>query len=149
MHSDRIYPSLLRLLKATLLIWVVVLIPMPGCGGDIEQEIEHLLHFIEKSGCTFIRNSRAYSATEARDHIENKYEYVKRWVKKTEDSIKYAATKSSMTGKSYLIRCNGRDRPSAEWLQDELNRIRKQRNKSSEEDGPLKSLPRNTLQPER
>lgn len=127
MHSDRIYPSLLRLLKATLLIWVVVLIPMPGCGGDMEQEIEHLLHFIEESGCTFIRNSRAYSATEARDHIENKYEYVKRWVNKTEDFIKYTATKSSITGRQYLIRCDGRDQLSAVWLQMELEKIRKQR----------------------
>ena len=145
MHPDRIYPSLFRRLGAAVLIIWAVLIPLPGYGADMEQEIQHLLHYIETSGCTFIRNNKEYSETEARKHIENKYEYVKRWVKKTEDSIKYAATKSSMTGKSYLIRCNGRDRPSAEWLQDELNRIRKQRNKSSEEDGPLESLPRNTL----
>jgi len=92
----------------------------------MEQEIDHLLHFIEESGCVFIRNSKEYNATEARDHIENKYEYIKWWVKKTEDFIKYAATKSSMTGKPYLIRCDGRARASAEWLQEELNRIRAQ-----------------------
>jgi hypothetical protein len=148
MRSDRSYSLLLRLILAAPFIAWAVLIPAPGHGG-MEQEIDHLLNFIEESGCMFIRNSKEYKATEARDHIENKYAYIKRWVKKTEDFIKYAATKSSMTGKSYLIRCNGRDRPSAEWLQDELNRIRKQRNKFSEEDGPLKSLPRNTLQPDR
>jgi len=125
MQPDRMYPSFpTRFGSAIFIIWIV-LIPSPVCGSDLDREINHLLHYIETSGCVFVRNNKEYNATEARDHIENKYEYVKRWVKTTEDFIEYAATKSSITGKPYLIRCDGCNQPSAKWLQTELERRRK------------------------
>jgi len=106
-----------------LLFCAVLGRPAPGCAG-MAQEIDHLLFYIEESGCVFIRNNKEYSAAEARDHIENKYAYVKRWVEKTEDFINYAATKSSITGEPYLTRCHGSELPSSQWLQVELQKFR-------------------------
>ena len=80
------------------------------------QEINHLLQYIENSSCTFIRNGKAYNSAEARAHIQKKYDYFKVRVKTTEDFVKYAATKSSMSGKPYKVRCNGLEILCAEWL---------------------------------
>ena len=85
-----------------------------------ENEIQHLLAFISDSGCTFIRNNDEHPSTKAKSHIERKYNYVKSRVSSTEDFIKYAATKSSMSGKHYMVRCNGEKQASSQWLLDEL-----------------------------
>ncbi len=91
---------------------------------DVNQEIEHLLQYMESSGCTFIRNGRESNSAKARAHIQKKYNYIKKRVKTTEDFIKYSATKSSMSGKPYKIRCSGKEIPVADWLDAELRRIR-------------------------
>jgi len=85
-----------------------------------ENEIKHLLAFIADSGCTFIRNNDEYPSIKAKSHIERKYNYVKSRVSSTEDFIKYAATKSSMSGKHYMVSCSGDKTASSQWLLDEL-----------------------------
>jgi len=92
--------------------------------ADMQDEIQHLLRFIESSGCEFERNGTVYDSKEARSHIERKYDYIESRVDETEDFIKYAATKSSMSGKKYQATCNGKKQASAEWLHDELSRYR-------------------------
>ncbi len=92
--------------------------------ADMQDEIQHLLRFVESSGCEFGRNGTVYDSQEARSHIERKYDYIKSRVDETEDFIKYAATKSSMSGKKYQVTCNGKQQTSAEWLHDELSRYR-------------------------
>ncbi len=91
-----------------------------------ENEIQHLLKFIASSGCTFIRNHSEYSANKAKSHLETKYNYVKSRIASTEDFIKYAATKSSMSGKHYMVLCNGNRNTSSKWLINELANYRKQ-----------------------
>jgi len=87
----------------------------------VEQETEHLLNYIENSGCLFIRNGSEYSSAEARSHIQRKYNHVKKKVDSTEQVIKYAATESSWSGKPYSIKCPEQDAvPSADWLSSEL-----------------------------
>jgi hypothetical protein len=46
-------------------------------------------------------------------------------VKTAEDFIDYAATKISMTGRHYLVRCGEEETPTAEWLKAELAGSRK------------------------
>jgi len=92
--------------------------------ADMQDEIQHLLRFVESSGCEFERNGTVYDSKEARSHIERKYDYIESRVDETEDFIKYAATKSSMSGKKYQVTCNGKKQTSAEWLHDELSRYR-------------------------
>ena len=108
---------------AFLLIAATVLVPMES-QADTEMEIKHLIEYIDNSKCTFIRNGKEYNTKEALVHIQNKYEYTKRWIKSAEDFIKYAATKSSMSGQPYTVRCDGREILCAEWLSEELNLFR-------------------------
>ena len=90
----------------------------------VNQEVNHLLQYIENSGCTFIRNGKAYDGAEARAHIQKKYDYFKSRIKTTEDFIKYAATKSSMSGKPYKVRFNGQEILCVDWLNVELEKFR-------------------------
>ena len=92
---------------------------------DMEQETQHLLDYIEYSGCIFIRNGSEYNADKARSHIQRKYDYVKDKVTTTEQVIQYAATESSWTGKPYMIHCPTQTPvPSGDWLSEELIRYR-------------------------
>ena len=109
---------------AFLLIAASALVPMES-QANTEIEIKHLIEYIENSKCTFIRNGKEYSTEEALTHIQNKYEYAKRWIKSAEDFIKYTVTKSSMSGQPYTVWCNGQKILSAEWLTAELKRFRK------------------------
>jgi hypothetical protein len=92
--------------------------------AGVQDEIQYLLQYVEKSGCEFERNGSVYNSMEARSHIERKYDFVKSHVDETEDFIKYAATKSSMSGNKYLVSCNGNKQNSADWLNKELSNFR-------------------------
>ncbi len=87
-------------------------------------EIQHLLEFIGGTDCTFIRNGKEYDGLQARDHISGKYDHVKRWIKTTEDFIFKIASRSSLSGKHYLIRCQGKKQDCERWLLDELENYR-------------------------
>ena len=107
------------------IVATIVLLCSPLCGyGSAGEEIAHLLHFVEKSGCVFIRNGKEYGPWQAREHMERKYSHIRSRVKTAEQFIKYAATQSSISGKHYSVRCEGKTIPSAKWLQNELARFR-------------------------
>lgn len=95
-----------------------------GADAGTEQEVAHLLQYIEQSECVFARNGKEHGGDEAREHIGKKYDYVKKRVKTTEDFIEYAATRSSLSGKPYLVRCDGEELLTAQWLRTELERLR-------------------------
>ena len=88
------------------------------------SEIDHLIHYLETSNCTFIRNAKTHNSQDASEHIQKKYAHTKRWIKSTEDFIKYAATESSMSGRPYYVECDGVKTPTAQWLTEELARFR-------------------------
>jgi hypothetical protein len=90
-------------------------------------EIEHLVEFVQTSSCQFNRNGSWRSAAEAAEHISKKYHYAldRGHIHSAEDFIRYAATKSSLSGAAYMVRCeNGRPESSADWLRAELSRLR-------------------------
>jgi hypothetical protein len=91
------------------------------------QEIAHLLDYVGQSGCQFNRNGSWHDSRAAREHLQEKYDYLQRrdLVPDTKAFIDRAASQSSMSGKSYLIRCGGRQEiTSAQWLNAELERYR-------------------------
>jgi len=90
------------------------------------KEIQYLLDFIGSTKCTFIRNGEAHNANEALTHITKKYMYYKDKIKSSEDFIRYSATGSLISKKSYYVDCpNQEDRQrSADWLLKELSRYR-------------------------
>lgn len=104
-----------------------------------QSEIAHLLNYIEKSRCRFCRNGTWYNDTKAvRGHVDTKYHYFmdKGQIGSTEDFINRAATKSEMTGKPYLVKCNnGAEMPLSEWLTHELVRSRKEQPSSGARQG--------------
>ena len=92
-------------------------------------EIESLLSTIGTCGCQFYRNGIWYSGAEAQAHLKKKYSYLheKGMAETAEEFIANAATKSSVSGETYQIRCgNQTSVPSAQWLRDELRRLRAQ-----------------------
>ena len=92
-----------------------------------KNEINHLITFIKTSACSFKRNGTWYKSTDAAEHISKKYEYVmnKGLINKAEDFIEYSATKSSISGKQYMIKCGQNpELTSAEWLKKELSIFR-------------------------
>ena len=89
-----------------------------------ETEIKHLLDFIAASGCTFIKNGSEHPAPEARSHMEMKYDYGKGKITRAEEFIEHVASKSSLTGRPYLVRCEGREFPTSQWLTADLERYR-------------------------
>ena len=65
------------------------------------------------------------SAADARAHIERKYRYARKEVETAENFIQGLASKSSMTGRPYLVECPGKPRqPAREWLLERLAEIR-------------------------
>ncbi|UCH45450.1 MAG: DUF5329 domain-containing protein [Nitrospiraceae bacterium] len=108
---------------------VVMLIALTSSlthGNEIgvHQEITSLLQYIESSECIFIRNGREGTAAAARIHIQKKYDYFKDRVKSAEDFIRFAATKSTMSGRPYKVRCSGEETNTADWLTAELQKRR-------------------------
>ena len=90
-------------------------------------EVSYLLGFVEQSGCQFYRNGSWYDSKKAETHLREKYDYLaaKGLINSAEDFIEQAATKSSLSGKAYAIKC-GADpvMTTDQWLREELARYR-------------------------
>jgi Family of unknown function (DUF5329) len=110
--------------KAFVVAAVVFCAPPPTQAASPEAEIDHLLNFIAGSPCVFIRNGVAYDGAQAADHIKDKYEHYREEIGSAEDFIALAASKSAMSGKPYLVRCDAAEMPAAEWLTQELGAFR-------------------------
>lgn len=95
--------------------------------ADINQEISHLLNYVATTDCQYERNGDFHSGKYAVKHIKKKHKYFADDIATTEDFIKYAATKSKMSGKYYLIHCPSiAPLKSQDWLLAELQRYRHQ-----------------------
>ena len=91
---------------------------------SMSEEIDHLLEFIAASPCAFIRNGVAYDGAQAVDHIKDKHDYYRDDIHSAEDFIAFAASRSEMSGKPYLVECDGTTEPAADWIARELNAFR-------------------------
>jgi hypothetical protein len=98
-----------------------------GTGNTVDSEISFLLECIKTSGCSFQRNGKSFTPIDAAEHINKKYLYFlkKGKIKTAEDFIRYAASKSSISGKAYTVQC-GDSAPveSWEWLTAALKQLR-------------------------
>jgi hypothetical protein len=90
-------------------------------------EIDYLLQQVETSGCGFYRNGSWYDGPHAMAHLRMKYNYLvaRNLISSAEDFIDKAASKSSMSGQPYKIRCDdGSVIESSQWLRKALERYR-------------------------
>ncbi|MGH8856349.1 MAG: DUF5329 domain-containing protein [Telluria sp.] len=113
------------LISALLLATGAHAAPTPA---PVRAEIDALLAKMQASSCQFERNRSWHSAADARAHLLRKLEYIekgKRAVASTEQFIDAAATKSSVSGTPYRVKCGGAQPvPSADWLNRELKALR-------------------------
>jgi hypothetical protein len=94
---------------------------------SVQTEIEYLLQYVETSGCSFWRNGTWYDGAHARAHLRTKYDTLaaRHLIGTTEDFIDKAATKSSVSGKPYKIRCaDGTEVESGPWWHQALAHYR-------------------------
>jgi len=90
-------------------------------------EIESLLSKLKASGCMFDRNGTWYTSEEAQAHLARKLDYLvdKEGVATAEQFIERAASKSSMSGQRYQVKCGGKPPvQSSKWLYDALRELR-------------------------
>lgn len=110
--------------QALLLILLLQLPTAFAIDANTEQEIDILIDYIGNSSCEFERNGSTVTPAKARAHIELKYGNTRSFIDSTDDFIDYAATKSSLSGRAYKVRCDGVEQPTAQWLREALKRIR-------------------------
>ena len=98
--------------------------PLPSAA---KAEVTAMLGRLQASSCEFNRNGDWHSASDAKRHLERKLAYLedKQLVKTAEQFIELGASKSSMSGKPYLVRCAGASPvESKAWLMRELAAVR-------------------------
>jgi hypothetical protein len=94
-------------------------------AAPLQDEIDHLLQYLSESGCSYMRNGSEHTAQDAVAHIRKKANYYKNDIDSTERFIELSASRSTISGKSYTIRCPGLPAQDANaWLSAELNRYR-------------------------
>ncbi len=92
-----------------------------------QQEIQYLFKALENSDCKFNRNGSWYAPTEASEHLQKKYKYMAdhNYISTTESFIDNAASKSSMSGKAYEVKCgDGKPVESKQWFINTLKNYR-------------------------
>jgi len=90
--------------------------------ADIEVAIGYLIDVVATSEHTFLRNSTRYSAAQAAQHLQRKYQHFRDEIHTVDDFIELAASRSLLTGKPYLvIDTAGISTPTSQWLQQVLS----------------------------
>jgi hypothetical protein len=90
-------------------------------------EIDYLLQQVASSGCGFYRNGSWYDGLHAMAHLRMKYNYLvaRNLIGSAEDFIDRAASKSSLSGQPYKVRCDdGSVIESSQWFREALERYR-------------------------
>ena len=103
---------------------LVLSMALPATELLVETEINALLEVVAKSGCDFKRNGTLHSSPDAAEHLALKYSRGQRYVETTENFIDRLATKSSWTGRSYTVICDGVETASGTWLHAQLLGLR-------------------------
>ncbi len=89
------------------------------------KEVSYLLDYIKNTQCVINRNGTNYNGKQAVKHIEKKYNYYRDDIKNTEDFIRLSATKSTMSGNHYTVKCSTEIKTTTQqWLLNELSRYR-------------------------
>jgi len=99
--------------------------PAPGAppARDENARIEALLRAVSTADVTFIRNGSPHEPKAAADHLRTKWKRAGRPLT-AEQFIENIASKSSMSGKPYLVRlADGKEIPAGDWFRARLAEI--------------------------
>lgn len=92
-----------------------------------EREIHRLMEALSTSSCEFQRNGTWHGREEARKHLQRKYDYLRKrdLADTAELFIERAASRSSVSGRAYQVRCPGQPvQPAAAWFRRQLDALR-------------------------
>ena len=97
-----------------------------GLSVADRAKIERLIAVVENlSDAQFVRNGRAYGSATAGKFLRAKWKDREASVHSVDEFIQNVATRSSTTGRPYLIRFNAaRELPLAEFLRSELGKLK-------------------------
>jgi hypothetical protein len=121
-----------RLRAFSAAVWLLLALALAPVGhaappAIAQAEINYLLGSIENSACEFFRNGSWYDGKKAAAHLRDKFALLaaENRVRTAEDFIEEAATKSSVSGQPYQVRCSGdKATPTNPWLREMLARYR-------------------------
>lgn len=120
--------SSISLLKKVVLLWLLAVMPGFASDNDSIVEIDFLLDTVAHSDCLFIRNGKTHSPADAVDHLQMKRRRGARYFTTTEEFIDRLASKSSWSGKPYLIQCQDQAaEPAGDWFTRHLLEYRSAR----------------------
>ena len=111
--------------RQALLMCAAVMATQSAPAAAPQDEIDHLIAYVERSHCRFVRNGVSTDSTAAAAHLRRKYRYAKGRITSADEFIDHVASSSSMTGKPYLVQCQ--EQPAEEsrlWLHKELTGYR-------------------------
>ncbi|SDQ84485.1 hypothetical protein SAMN05428982_2173 [Pseudoxanthomonas sp. CF385] len=112
---------------AVLLAVLLPAVAQAAPSATAQREIRGLMDALSASSCEFQRNGTWHGRDEARKHLQRKYDYLlKRDLADTaEQFIERAASKSSISGRAYQVRCPGQPvQPAAVWFKTRLDALR-------------------------
>ena len=121
-------------MRARYALWLAALgfLVMPVAQATpspiAQTEISYLLTQLATSPCQFNRNGHWYEGRQAAAHLEEKYHSPFVWghIGSAEEFIDKVATRSSISGVEYAVRCGGAGTvSSALWLRDQLGAFRR------------------------
>ncbi|PJZ69861.1 hypothetical protein CH373_10640 [Leptospira perolatii] len=109
-----------------LILLIFFLAPISAQSNNSESEINSLVSSLDLcKNCIFIRNGSEHSLEEAKAHMLRKYEATKNRINTAEEFIQHIGSKSSISGKPYLIRtAKGEEIKSEVWLTTQLQKLR-------------------------
>lgn len=119
-----------RRLLATMTLSMGLSWATPGRAAlprSVQREVDALLSSVEASGCSFLRNGSWHDSKAAVVHLRDKYDYLvaRDLIATTEDFIERAATKSSLSGQPYEVKCGSSAAvTSSSWLYAKLAFLR-------------------------
>jgi hypothetical protein len=96
-------------------------------AASAQDEIAALLRRLDGSDCQFYRNGTWYTGSRAASHLQRKFDYLhdKGRITDAESFIALAATRSSLSGEVYQVRCPGQPaESSAAWMRRTLENVR-------------------------
>lgn len=118
-------------MKRTVLVFAMLISAGASTAAPLaptaHAEIEALLQDLASSRCEFYRNGSWYPAPKAASHLQRKLDYFERKGRLDDAAgfIAEGATRSSMSGEAYQVRCPGEPvEPSASWLNRRLEHLR-------------------------
>lgn len=107
--------------------WLAAFAAVAAPSEQARREITQLMDGLAQSQCEFQRNGKWYGRADARAHLQRKYDYLLKrdLVDTAEQFIERAASKSSISGRAYRVRCPGQPEiEAAQWFRHRLLALR-------------------------